>query len=96
MATRLPTPGADDGQWGNILNDFLSQAHNPDGSLQNGIVTKAKLVPTVQTSLTAADNAAARPASGVDGKPLKWNNTSGQLEDATATTNAPRVLIKAA
>jgi hypothetical protein len=34
MATRLPTPGADDGQWGNILNDFLSQAHNPDGSLK--------------------------------------------------------------
>lgn len=32
--TRLPQPGADDGQWGEILNDFLSQSHNPDGSLK--------------------------------------------------------------
>lgn len=29
---RLPTPGSDDGTWGDVLNDFLSQEHNPDGS----------------------------------------------------------------
>ena len=34
MASRLPSPGGDDGSWGQILNDFLSQAHNPDGSLK--------------------------------------------------------------
>ncbi len=32
--SRLPTPGGDDGQWGSILNDFLSQEHNSDGSLK--------------------------------------------------------------
>lgn len=32
--TRLPTPGSDDGTWGDILNDFLKQAHNTDGSLK--------------------------------------------------------------
>jgi hypothetical protein len=32
---RLPNPGSDDGTWGNILNDFLVVAHNPDGTLQN-------------------------------------------------------------
>ena len=31
---RLPTPGADDGQWGNILNDYLSVEHNADGTLK--------------------------------------------------------------
>jgi hypothetical protein len=31
---RLPQPGSDDGTWGNILNDFLAQAHNPDGTLK--------------------------------------------------------------
>lgn len=31
---RLPTPGGDEGNWGNILNDFLSQEHNGDGSLK--------------------------------------------------------------
>jgi hypothetical protein len=37
----LPTPGQDGGSWGDILNDFLSQEHNPDGSLKikyNGIL----------------------------------------------------------
>lgn len=33
--TRLPTPGSDDGQWGQILNDFLSVEHNTDGTLKN-------------------------------------------------------------
>jgi len=33
--SRLPTPGGDDGTWGGILNDFLNQEHNPDGSLKN-------------------------------------------------------------
>jgi hypothetical protein len=122
MAARLPTPGADDGRWGNILNDFLAQAHNPDGTLQDGIVTdakisasaaipKSKLASSVQTSLAAADTAVqsvntktptsgavtltaadvgapAKPVAGADGKPLKWNNSTGQLEDATAALNA--------
>jgi hypothetical protein len=29
---RLPVPGSDDGTWGDILNDFLSQEHNADGT----------------------------------------------------------------
>lgn len=36
--SRLPTPGADGGQWGNILNDYLSVAHNPDGSIKASAV----------------------------------------------------------
>lgn len=31
---RLPVPGSDEGTWGSILNDFLLQEHNPDGSLK--------------------------------------------------------------
>jgi len=31
---RLPQPGSDDGQWGTVLNDFLSVEHNADGSLK--------------------------------------------------------------
>ncbi|HUQ85063.1 MAG TPA: hypothetical protein VM077_01960 [Candidatus Limnocylindrales bacterium] len=29
---RLPIPGSDDGTWGDILNDFLTQEHNADGT----------------------------------------------------------------
>ncbi|HEY5667731.1 MAG TPA: hypothetical protein VIR03_01050 [Candidatus Saccharimonadales bacterium] len=36
--SRLPTPGKDNGTWGAILNDYLSQAHNGDGSLKSGII----------------------------------------------------------
>lgn len=38
---RLPTPGSDAGTWGNILNDFLAQAHNSDGSLKPSSVSAA-------------------------------------------------------
>jgi putative cofactor-binding repeat protein len=31
---RLPTPGSDDGTWGDILNDYLSVEHNSDGTLK--------------------------------------------------------------
>lgn len=32
---RLPTPGGDDGTWGDLLNEFLLQEHNGDGSLKS-------------------------------------------------------------
>jgi hypothetical protein len=39
---RLPTPGGDDNAWGNVLNTFLSVAHNSDGTLQtSGVVSAA-------------------------------------------------------
>jgi hypothetical protein len=31
---RLPIPGGDDRTWGDILNDYLSVEHNPDGTLK--------------------------------------------------------------
>lgn len=42
---RLPQPGGDNGNWGSILNDYLSQVHNGDGTLKNAVVS-AKLSPT--------------------------------------------------
>jgi hypothetical protein len=39
--TRLPTPGGDDGDWGNILNSFLEVSHNTDGSLTSASVVAA-------------------------------------------------------
>lgn len=66
MASRLPSPGGDTGEWGGILNDFLLVSHNNDGSLKNtGIlaekyikpsdgIPKSDLAGTVQTVL---DNA---------------------------------------
>ena len=68
--SRLPTPGGDDGNWGDILNDFLEVAHNADGSLKdvvhldgNETITGIKtfsvspIVPTPTTSAAAATKA---------------------------------------
>lgn len=61
---RLPTPGADKNTWGDILNDFLGQAHTGTGTLkdnavgtatiQDGTVTNAKLHSSVQTAIANA------------------------------------------
>ncbi len=41
MTQRLPVPGGDDGDWGNILNGFLSVSLNADGTLNTTAVTTA-------------------------------------------------------
>jgi hypothetical protein len=67
MAHRLPTPGSDSDNWGSILNDFLTQSHNTDGTLKDGTVTpntlsasagitKSQLSAGVQASLDKADS----------------------------------------
>ena len=48
---RLPIPGSDQGNWGKILNDYLSQAHNPNGLLKTGIVTTANLAQEVKDKI---------------------------------------------
>ncbi|HSX28900.1 MAG TPA: hypothetical protein VLF60_05635 [Candidatus Saccharimonadales bacterium] len=53
---RLPIPGQDSGTWGNILNDFLSQTLQTDGTLKDGIVSTVKLDSTVQAQLTTITN----------------------------------------
>jgi hypothetical protein len=79
--SRLPTPGQDNGIWGNVLNDFLGQAHSTDGTLkagsvgasqvQDGTLPKTKLDVTTQASLTKADGSL---------------QASNNLSDVTATT----------
>ena len=45
--SRLPVPGGDDGDWGSILNDFLSQSIDPDGTLKPSSVAAASPVTSV-------------------------------------------------
>ncbi len=54
---RLPVPGSDDGQWGEILNEYLLQAHASDGSLKSGVVALANLAPAIQSQLTTSTGA---------------------------------------
>lgn len=52
--TRLPQPGKDIGTWGGILNDFLTTAHNPDGSLKSSAL---RILDSSITTPQLADNA---------------------------------------
>lgn len=66
--TRLPTPGGDEGNWGSILNDYLSAAHNTDGTLKPGTITTDTLSQEVQDKLnTIAGQQGATGATGATG-----------------------------
>lgn len=39
--SRLPEPGGDDGLWGEILNDYLSVSHMPDGTIKTSALPTA-------------------------------------------------------
>ena len=88
---RLPVPGSDDGTWGDILNDFLSQSHNADGTLQgaaipDGSVTPAKLS---QSYVPASEKGAANGVATLDatGKvPAAQLPAAGSTPDATTTS----------
>lgn len=54
---RLPQPGKDTGEWGTILNEFLSESHAADGSLKAGTVGTAHLQAGSITSTKVAPGA---------------------------------------
>ena len=82
---RLPQPGGDQGQWGEILNDFLGQAHNSEGQLKTGSVTTPQLA---DGAVTVGKLSASSPSNGqaltYNGSDLEWANVGGAVGDATA------------
>ena len=67
---RLPIPGSDSGTWGAVLNDFLAQSHNTDGTLKDSAVGGLQGQPV--SSATPADNDV-----------LTYNSSTSQWEPAT-------------
>lgn len=65
MADRLPTPGGDDGTWGDILNAFLEVSHNGDGTLLTSAVQQAGAITTINGK-TPTNGAVALAASDVN------------------------------
>lgn len=57
---RLPNPGGDQGVWGQVLNDFLSQAHTDQGTLKadsvGGSQIQAGAVTKTDVGLSNVDN----------------------------------------
>lgn len=63
---RLPTPGGDDGTWGNILNSFLEVSHNSDGTLLPAAIKQAGA--PVLDSTTSDIQPLGTQATGATGK----------------------------
>ncbi|HYH75039.1 MAG TPA: hypothetical protein VD735_03685 [Candidatus Saccharimonadales bacterium] len=83
--SRLPTPGHDDGAWGNLLNDFLLVAHAADGSIKPGAVTKAAV------GLGNADNTsdADKPVSAAVQAALDAKVSTGSLTGSVVNAAVP-------
>lgn len=56
MVVRLPIPGSDEGEWGQILNDYLLAAHKGDGTLKDNAVTASAIAPGAVTVAELQNN----------------------------------------
>lgn len=79
---RLPIPGQDNGTWGNLLNDFLGVAHNPDGSIKPGA-----LPPQSGTGATGPTGPVG--ATGPSGVPGATGAGATGASGPTGATGAP-------
>jgi hypothetical protein len=100
---RLPQPGSDNGTWGDILNDFLSQALKSNGLIKDNAVTANTLAPGSVTNAAIASDAvnAASIADGVITEPLLSTAVQTKLNaagtpDWNTITNKPAVIAAGA
>lgn|GEM_PF-941387 len=88
--SRLPTPGSDDDVWGMVLNDFLSQVHNSDGTLKAGSVTDGVIASTANISQSKVQNLTTDLAGKVGTSTI---TAKGDLLAGTATSTISRLGI---
>lgn len=72
---RLPTPGSDNGTWGTILNEYLSQSLNGDGMLKDGVVSASAL----------ASGATSGQVLAYNGTDLTWTTPVASVNGQTGT-----------
>jgi len=58
---RLPKVGGDDGSWGVILNNYLAQSHNDDGTLKSDTVGAPQLKPNAVMGVALGDGQVTTP-----------------------------------
>jgi hypothetical protein len=87
--SRLPKPGGDENSWGNILNDYLQQEHNNDGTHAVG---KILGVPPVSDQILVSDASASKgigwqSKSSLQGPGVAAGGTAGQILKKNSSSN---------
>lgn len=87
---RLPIPGSDQGQWGEILNDYLSVSHNTDGTLKEITIPPGSITPPMlsQAYVPSSQKAVPDGVATLDGTgkvPTAQLPASTAPPDASAT-----------
>ncbi len=88
---RLPVPGSDNGAWGNLLNDFLLEAHTTTGDLKNDSVGTSQLQANSITASQLQSSSVTTPAlnnGSVTSAKLADNAITGtKLADGAITSD---------
>ncbi|RYX78960.1 SGNH/GDSL hydrolase family protein [bacterium] len=104
---RLPQPGGDNGNWGDILNDYLAQSHKTDGTLKDDSVTSNTIADNAVTASSLAPNSvtnAALASDSVDAttiadgsitKPLFSSSVQASLDKADTALQSSDISQKA-
>lgn len=105
MAARLPTPGGDEGSWGTLLNSYLLESHNADGTIKAGVVNDATLTAGLRDKINNSVAASSLSAVATSGSYLDLSNrptiptiptlapvaTSGSYEDLIDKPTIPTI-----
>lgn len=76
---RLPQPGSDNGTWGDILNEYLSQTLKSDGTIKDNVVTTSAIAPNAITAAEIAPNSVTAAEIAADAV------TATQIQDGSIT-----------
>lgn len=97
MAQRLPTPGSDNGTWGDILNAYLEISLASDGTLnsntvgtnqiQNNAITNAQLDSPTQTAIASIASKYVKPGGGIPKSDLA-NSVQTSLSTADSSVQS--------
>ncbi|OGL22408.1 hypothetical protein A2707_03740 [Candidatus Saccharibacteria bacterium RIFCSPHIGHO2_01_FULL_45_15] len=94
---RLPQPGADNGNWGNILNDYLMQSHTAAGAIKDDAVGAPQLQDNAVTATALAPNSvtnASLASNSVNASTIADGTITETLLDTSVQTklNTPSVI----
>lgn len=82
---RLPQPGGDQGNWGEILNDYLSQSHATNGQLKTNSVGSSQIQDDAVQAKHIAPGAVTKSAIGL-GNVDNTSDTDKPISTATHTS----------